>query len=176
MTTATALSSLIHLIYLSSFIYSFYTAPCCPTAIMATSSPVAVIFSSTDKWYDWLEAIRMAAEAKDIWDYANPDEVKALIEQKPAKIELPIDHNLPTGPSKMNYQYERNTYDGKISALAKLNLKIYETVIDAYRGYVHKERHIKTLSTLSTMCLKYCCSSPGSLQRIPPVDQRPQIQ
>ena len=32
-----------------------------------------IILSSPDKWIDWIGAIRLLAETKEIWDKVNPD-------------------------------------------------------------------------------------------------------
>ena len=39
----------------------------------------------------------------------------------------------------MTYCYDRKVYNDKIKSLAKLDLKIFETIIEIYHGYVHKD-------------------------------------
>ena len=120
---------------------------------MSTLAVIQVILTSTDKWPDWIEAIKKSAEAKDIWDYVDPDKDLTLPEQKPTPVPPPSGHDTEAGPSKwamLNYQLDRKTYDDKVHALAKLNLKIFETVSETYRGYVTKDTVYQNLRNLKS--------------------------
>ena len=117
------------------------------------SSIPQVLLTSTDKWPDWLKAIRKTAESKNIWDYVDPDKTLEPTQQSPTPVDKPAGHDTEKGPSQWaitEWQYDRKIYDDKIEALAKLNLKIFKTVSETYHGYLIRDTVHQNLINLKS--------------------------
>ena len=116
-----------------------------------SSVDTQIILSSPDKWTDWIGAIQLTAETKEIWDMVNPDLTLDDSAQRAHKPDLPAGHLDKDGPTRwaiILYQERRKQYDDQKEALYKLNLRIMETVCEAYRGYARKDTPYLSLVSL----------------------------
>ena len=59
-----------------------------------------IILSLPNKWIDWIGAIRLSAETKEIWDKVNPDLTLKDSAQRAQKPGPPTGHEDQDGPTR----------------------------------------------------------------------------